>query len=140
VPCRRNPAFKGLLFRAGRVVAAARFHLRVLRSAEEAVPGQITWRLLATNNRDLGRATSTYPDAAECRAAVRQLQDRADRLRAVTVRTGSSAWSWRLLLDGAVVAVSSRDYQRRIHADYAGAVVLDLVPKAELADLDSAER
>jgi hypothetical protein len=121
-------------------VAAARFQLHVIRPPAGAAAGHVTWRLLATNNRDIGRSATTYPDAAACRAAAARLRAESAALRAVTVRSGPSAWSWRIVLGDAVVAVSSRDYQRRVHADYAGTVALALIPQADVADGDVASR
>jgi hypothetical protein len=96
----------------------------------------MTWRLLATNNRDLGRAPASYPDAETCRAAVLWLQRNVTGLRIVIVRAGPSSWSWRILAGESVVAVSSRDYQRRIQADQAATTALDLIPTAELVGHD----
>ena len=96
----------------------------------------MTWRLLATNNRDLARAPTSYPDADSCRAAVGWLQHNVTQLRIAIVRAGPSSWSWRILAGEAVVAVSSRDYQRRIQADQAATIAIDLIPAAELVDLE----
>jgi hypothetical protein len=96
----------------------------------------MTWRLLATNNRDLARAPTTYPDAESCRAAVDRLQHNVAQLRIAIVRAGPSSWSWRILAEEVVVVVSSRDYQRRIQADQAATTALDLIPAAELVDLE----
>lgn len=96
----------------------------------------MTWRLLATNNRDLARAPIAYPDAESCRSAVRWLQHNVPALRIAIVRAGPSSWSWRILAAETVVAVSSRDYQRRIQADQAATIAIDLIPAAELVDLD----
>ena len=96
----------------------------------------MTWRLLATNNRDLGRAPTAYPDAESCRSAVLWLQHNVTHLRIAIVRAGPSSWSWRILAGEVVVALSSRDYQRRIQADQAATIALDLIPAAELVDLE----
>lgn len=96
----------------------------------------MSWRLLATNNRDLGRAPTAYPDAATCRAAVLWMQRHAGRLRVTIVRAGPSAWSWRIVAGETVVALSSRAYQRRIQAEHAAGIALVLIPAAELVGLD----
>ena len=118
-------------------MTSARFWVIRHRSADddiiEAEP--IGWRLLATNNRDLGRSPVAYPDLTACRDAVLLLQKHAPVLRVVTVRSGPSSWNWRLFDGDRVVAVASRDYQRRIQADQAAAVALDLIPGAELVGL-----
>jgi hypothetical protein len=119
----------------GDVLAAARFRILQHRSAA-ADAGTLSWRLLATNNRDLGRAPDTYPDAEACRVAIHQLQATVGRAAPITVRSGPSSWGWRLMIGDRVVAVASRQYQRRIQAEQAAAVVLGLIPTAELAGLD----
>jgi hypothetical protein len=94
--------------------------------------GGVSWRLLATNNRDLGRGPVAYPTREACRDALRWLQRHAGTLEAELNRTGPSAWSWRLVAGGEVVAVASRDYQRRIQATQSAAIALDLIPGAEI--------
>ncbi|MFF5080407.1 hypothetical protein ACFY36_25425 [Actinoplanes sp. NPDC000266] len=106
-------------------MSAARFRILELQ------PGRIGWRLLAINNRDLGRAAAAFPDVRTCRAAVVWLQEHAAELRVLTVRTGPTSWGWRILAGGSAVAVSSRDYHRRIQAEQAAAIVLALIPGAE---------
>lgn len=121
----------------GEALAAARFRIIQHRPADDpAGADTVSWRLLATNNRDLGRAPSGYPDPGACRAAVRELQEGVGRAEPVTVRSGPSSWGWRLMIDDQVVAVASRVYQRRIQAEQAASVVLGLIPAAELAGLD----
>jgi uncharacterized protein YegP (UPF0339 family) len=115
-------------------VAAARFRILHHRS-----DGTVSWRLLATNNRDLARAAESYPDPATCRAAVLWLRRNAAELRIAIVRAGPSSWSWRITAGQTVLALSSRDYQRRIQAEQAAAVTLDLIPAAEVTGLDRNE-
>ena len=119
-------------------MAQARF--RILRHRPDgtgtAGSGRVSWRLLATNNRDLGRAPTTYPDPGACRTAVLWLQRHIADLRIEIVRTGPSTWSWRIMAAATVVAQSSRDYQRRIQADQAATTAVDLIPSAELVGLD----
>jgi hypothetical protein len=131
----------------GQAVAAARFRILHHRPAgddpagddpagdDPAAAGPISWRLLATNNRDLGRAPGDYPDAGACWAAIRELQDGVGKAEPVTVRSGPSSWGWRLMIGDRVVAVASRAYQRRIQAEQAASVALSLIPAAELAGL-----
>jgi len=119
-------------------VAAARF--RILRhrpsAGDPADVGALSWRLLATNNRDLARAPGGYPDAEACRSAIHELQGAVGRAEPVTVRSGPSSWGWRLMIGDRVVVVASRLYQRRIQAEQAAGVVLGLIPTAELAGMD----
>jgi uncharacterized protein YegP (UPF0339 family) len=118
-------------------VAAARFRILQHRSAagDTAEAGTLSWRLLATNNRDLGRAPEGYPDVEACRVAIRDLQATVGKAEPITVRSGPSSWGWRLMIGDRVVVVASRLYQRRIQAEQAAGVVLDLIPTAELAGL-----
>ncbi|MFD0519435.1 hypothetical protein [Paractinoplanes durhamensis] len=102
--------------------------------------GRLSWRLLATNNRDLGRAPATYVDAETCRDAVRWLQKNIDDLRVSIHRASPSSWSWRIAAGDDVVALSSRDYQRRIQAEQAASIVVELIPDAELAGMDQSRR
>jgi len=119
-------------------VTTARFWILQHRPAREDIDEvrPVGWRLLATNNRDLGRSSVTFPDQSACRDAVLLLQKHASALRVVTVRSGPSSWTWRLFDGDRIVAVASRDYQRRIQADQAAAVALDLIPGAEFVGLD----
>nr|WP_296067899.1 hypothetical protein [uncultured Actinoplanes sp.] len=94
--------------------------------------GRITWRLLATNNRDLGRGFDAYPSRKALRDALLALQRDAAGLAAVLTRTGPSSWGWRILAGDVTIAVASRNYQRRIQATQAAAVVLQLIPQAAL--------
>jgi hypothetical protein len=111
-------------------LAEARFRILQHRS-----DGLVSWRLLATNNRDLGRAPVTYHDPATCRAAVLCLKRQAADLRSAIVRAGPSSWRWQITAGVAVVAVSSRDYQRRIQAEQAATIALTLIPAAGLVGL-----
>jgi hypothetical protein len=121
----------------GGTLAAARFRILQHRVADDSADvGALSWRLLATNNRDLGRAPGGYPDAEACRAAILQLQATVAEAEPVTIRSGPSSWGWRLMIGDRVVAVASRAYQRRIQAEQAASVVLDLIPAASLAGLD----
>jgi len=122
----------------GETLTTARFWILRHRPSDGDVDGAgpVGWRLLATNNRDLGRSSVTFPDQSACRDAVLLLQKHAPGLRVVTVRSGPSSWTWRLFDGDRIVAVASRDYQRRIQADQAAAVALDLIPGAEFVGAD----
>jgi hypothetical protein len=98
--------------------------------------GSVSWRLLATNNRDLARAPLHSPDTETCEAAVLRLRSEIAKLRVVIVRAGPSSWSWRIMAGEVVAALSSRDYQRRIQAEQAATTALDLIPAAELVRLE----
>ena len=69
------------------------------------------WRLLGANNRELARSHGTYPDAASCAAAIRELQSTADRLVA-EFRPGfqTGRWYWQAFVDGVPLAISARPF------------------------------
>jgi hypothetical protein len=114
-------------------VASARFELYQVPATEIANTAGVTWRLLSSNNRDLGRSALSFPDMRSCQLMVRRLQLMIDKVVVVQLRAGRVDWSWRVRLDGADVAVSSRTYQRRIQAESACTVFLGLVPGAAVA-------
>ena len=77
------------------------------------------WRLLGRNNRELGRSPAVFSTVPECVAAVDRLKaviGEAVRLLSVDDRDGR--WCWRLVVDGAPVAVSSRSYHRQRECVY----------------------
>jgi hypothetical protein len=118
-------------------MAAARFELYLVPRPEADPVGAtalVTWRLLASNNRDLGRAVTTFTDAQSCQVMLRRLQRQIGEVTTVQVRAGRVDWSWRVRLDGHDVAVSSRTYQRRIQAESACSVFLGLVPDATVTE------
>jgi hypothetical protein len=117
-------------------VAAARFEIYVVsrRTAVGIEPTTegATWRLLSNNNRDLGRAGTTFSDIDSCAAAVERLRRLGDKAVAISIRDGRADWAWRVQVDQVPVAVSSRRYHRRVQAEYACTVFLGLVPGAEV--------
>jgi hypothetical protein len=121
-------------------VAAARFELyarprRTPGASGTPVPLVITWRLLSGNNRDLGRAAAPYPDAASCLAAVRDLQHSlAASVASVASPDGRARWTWRISVDARDVAVSSRQYQRRVQAEAACASFVALAAEASVTE------
>lgn len=79
--------------------------------------GPVRWRLLSSNNRELGRGTGEYGDPEACRFAVRQLQLVVADLQAdlqPVLRPSRTAWSWQLVRHGEVVAVSGRSFDRHV--------------------------
>jgi hypothetical protein len=115
-------------------VASARIELYHVSSADAPLSPRVSWRLLSSNNRDLGRAAITFPDVPSCQLMIRRLQLLVAEAATVQLRAGRVDWSWRVRLDGADVAVSSRTYQRRIQAESACAIFLSLVPDATVAE------
>ncbi len=82
------------------------------RSRAGVTPGRAgVWRLLASNNRELGRSARTYLSFDAARTHVLHLQEQADAL-VVTAVPGTSAGThgWLAALDGAVVMTTGRWY------------------------------
>lgn len=77
----------------------------------------VRWRLLGSNNREIGRGVDSFPDVETCRLAVKDLQVSIDDVEAVVRRADAHAWVWRVLLDGRPVAASSHGYDRQIRCD-----------------------
>jgi len=95
-------------------------------------PARLGWRFLAANNRDVARSAGDFGGLAGCVQAAQDLQRRVDDAVAVSARTGRAEWTWRLRLDAADVAVSSRTYQRRLQCEAACALFVSLVADAVL--------
>ncbi|UQX88409.1 hypothetical protein M6D93_00030 [Jatrophihabitans telluris] len=72
-------------------------------AAGDGPRARIAWRLLAANNRALGRSAHAYGSVAECVAAASRLHqwvlDTGTGLEAVTVSVTDSSWHW--VLEGA---------------------------------------
>ncbi|HEX3335549.1 MAG TPA: hypothetical protein VHS54_03760 [Jatrophihabitans sp.] len=81
-------------------------------SADE---GRFGWRLVAANNRPLGRGISVATSLDACRASVWALHTRvAELTTAVASDDGRGMWFWRLRLADEPAAVSARPYLRRV--------------------------
>ncbi|MBB5805665.1 hypothetical protein F4560_005433 [Saccharothrix ecbatanensis] len=104
-------------------MAAARFQL--YRPADSGV----TWRFLSANNRSLGQSAIVFPTVEACVHSVDELRERLID-STTTMSRDAKLWSWRLRLEGCVLAVSSRSYHRRIQAQYACRSFLELVELA----------
>lgn len=74
----------------------------------------VRWRLLSSNNREIGRGVEAYADAEACRLAVKELQADLDAAETVVRRADANAWMWQLTVDGRPVAASAHGYDRQI--------------------------
>lgn len=80
---------------------------------------RIAWRLLAANSRELGRSFASFATEDRCLAAIRALVAGLDStVSSVGQAGGIGRWGWRLTLEGAVVAVSGRSYERQRECRY----------------------
>jgi hypothetical protein len=76
---------------------------------------RLTWRVIAANNRALGRSPGTFSDFEECIQAAHVLHVRAAELNPTTAFDRATlTWRWAVLLDGRPVAECARVYRRRI--------------------------
>ncbi|WP_345696979.1 hypothetical protein [Kitasatospora terrestris] len=76
-------------------------------------------RLLGANNRHLGRSEEAFLDVAGCLSAIDRLQRGLDRSRSVIAgEEHGQLRRWRLELDGAPVAGSTRAYRRQRECQY----------------------
>lgn len=83
---------------------------------EAAPPAtRVCWRVMAANNRVLGRSRTVFPSLAACRTAAVMLQRRIDEVSAVPVLDESAGhWSWTIALDAIEVAVCVHPFQRKV--------------------------
>lgn len=95
---------------------------------------EITWMLVSSNNRPLGRGGLSFATSDACRAAVSTLRQQHDRVVATaTPAETNGRWAWQVGLDGTTVAVSTRTYLRHRECDYNLRRFLEALPSAEIA-------
>jgi hypothetical protein len=82
-----------------------------------------SWRLVAPNHRELGRAAHVFADVDACIEAVAAIRTFLD-VSVMTLAKRTSEWTWRLTLGDEVVAVASRLYQRQRECEYNSRVFL----------------
>jgi hypothetical protein len=76
-------------------------------------PGLVGWRVIAANNRELGRGASSAPGVDEAYQAIHEVQLAFDRTETSFCADAIGAWTWHILLGSEQVAVSSRAYPRQ---------------------------
>jgi len=122
-------------------MATARFQIvgparpmRPVRPAGLTAPLRAAaWRLIGGNNRDLGCSASAFESVEASRAEVLLLKSRIDdAVPHVTMDPRSSEWTWRLEIDGLVVARSARCYLRHRECLYNVSHFLGSVPVAAM--------
>ena len=93
-----------------------------LSDADERVEpkARFGWRLVAANNRPLGRAVQAEPSYAACLVSARRLHDEVACVEtSVSFNAARGHWSWRASLGGEVVAVCVHPYLRRVECERA---------------------
>lgn len=94
--------------------------------------GPVRWRLLGANHRDLGRGAHDFMNGAQCLEAVQMLARRLDQAAPSLSRAADGRWTWRLVLDGGVVARSSHGFDRRLRCSDAVRRFIRLTAVAQL--------
>src|SRR5262249_3074268 len=103
--------------------------------AESAPREWYAWRLIGTNNHELGRSALSFPSYRLALDAFTELTEGLDRLVPAPVRDlPTGRWGWRLELDGAAVAASGRWYKRDQDSRLGAAKFVELCAEAEIAD------
>jgi hypothetical protein len=92
---------------------------RPLTANRTRFSSRIAWRLMAGNNRPLGRSWTIYPSLEEVVESARQTSARADELEALPSLDPQGAWRWVASLDGSPVAASVVRYPRRLESERA---------------------
>lgn len=76
---------------------------------------RVSWRVVAGNNRPLGRSAMVFASLAECVAAATRLHREIGRAdSSVLFDVADGHWRWTVALGGQPVAVSAHAYKRRI--------------------------
>jgi len=92
------------------------------------------WRLLATNNRELGRGSALHPAPDEAWADAEEMSARAEQLSPTTVRGDlSTRHAWALRLNGEPVLISSRWYESPGEAATAARSAREQLGRAHIA-------
>ncbi|MDT4893946.1 MAG: hypothetical protein QOE97_2981 [Pseudonocardiales bacterium] len=75
---------------------------------------RIWWRLVAANNRVLGRSIRTVLGEAACRSMATELVDRVDDATTLLTSDGRGRWTWTVSLDGEPRAQCAHPFPRRV--------------------------
>lgn len=93
------------------------------------------WRLVAANNRPMGRSVRTSASLDSCRDAASLIHRRsAEAAQSATVDVARGHWTWRVGVDGAPAAVSVHRYLRRVECLRALAQFVAALAQADPAD------
>ncbi len=80
----------------------------------------------------MGHSASTYADFAECIASATDVNLRAAISRtAIVFDRATATWRWTMSIDSAIVAVSVRNYGRKIECARAAAQFTEIVRTTE---------
>ncbi len=96
--------------------------------------GGVRWRLLAANNRELGRGSLVYSDAEACRAGLARTVVELPTMERVVIRLDRTRWMWQLRKDGVDVVASGHAFERRPRCEEAWERFLRFAPVAPVRD------
>jgi hypothetical protein len=90
------------------------------RLVHDPSAGGVGWRLLGSNNRELGRAARAYADAETALGAVAAVRRMAvDGAARIARSTTATPWAWHLEdAEGVVVATSGRGFRHERECRY----------------------
>jgi hypothetical protein len=127
-------AFRDSIQAAKRLDGAEAPPARAFSRPESSGPLGI-WRLLASNNRELGRSGRAYPSFESARDDVLRLQRVVDELVIVGVRGAvSSQFGWVATLDDVPVITSGRWFGASSTSLHSAATTLAVFETASVAD------
>jgi hypothetical protein len=98
----------------------------------------VGWRLLGSNNRELGRSANAYTDAESALIAIGRTRLLAPEGEAHIVHDPSTGlWAWHLDDDGAMAATSGRGFRHERECRYNLEQFRAAAPTAPSSDHDS---
>jgi hypothetical protein len=97
------------------------------RSHAFGVSPTVSWRLLAPNNRPMGRSIGVYSSTAQCQAAAELLTSEHVHLCSSVFVDSDGRWRWAVSLDGRPLAESPTGYFRRLELSRAMTLFLTTV-------------
>lgn len=80
--------------------------------------GLVGWRVIAANNREMGRGASPASGVVESYQAIYEIQLAFDRTESRFCADGTGSWAWQIVLGSEQVVVSSRAYPRQRECVY----------------------
>lgn len=103
-------------------------------------PDGVSWRLVGSNNHELGRSPSVFRALGACCTAVERLRERiGEAVPIVAMSTaagalsGVGAWTWQLALDDQCVAVAVRTFRRQRECRHSLQLFLSAAAEAQVA-------
>lgn len=80
-----------------------------------AVPSRAGWRVIAANNRPLGRSAFVFSSFQECVADAVRLHEQIETCTSsILFDASGGTWSWAVALNGQPAAMSVKPYRRRV--------------------------